>query len=271
LQSQESAESIVSRPFLKEPVGTEAWIGGFRPNAKAKLTLFCFPYAGGTSHIYRNWSTQIPSLIDICPVHLPGRARRLNEDPFRSVIPLAEAAAEALLPYTDKPYAFFGHSMGALISFQLARRYRQQNRPLPVHLFVSGSRAPQLPDPDPPTYNLSDAEFVAELRRLNGTPPDVLEHAELLELMLPLLRADFELCQTYAYEEAPPLNCPITAFGGLQDVDISRAQVEGWGAQTTGPFLARMLPGDHFFLHAQEPIILEMVSRELYRIATTGK
>ena len=217
--------------------------------------------------IYRNWPKVVPDLIDVCPVDLPGRGRRIHEEPFKCVENLVEAAGDALLPYIDRPYALFGHSMGALISFQVARRYRKQGRQMPAHLFVSGCRAPHIPDPDPPTYNLPDAEFIEELRRLNGTPPDVLEHAELIQLMMPLLRADFEVCQTYRYEEESPLECPITAFGGLQDEDITKPQVEAWGTQTTVPLIARMIPGDHFFLNAQEPIIINVVARDLCRIA----
>lgn len=252
-------------PILNGPIKESAWTAGFRPRPATQLTLFCFPYAGGTNLVYRKWPTMVPGRIDVCPVNLPGRARRLHEKPFTNLMPLVEAIGEALLPYIDKPYAFFGHSMGALISFELARLYHKQNRSLPVHLFVSGCRAPHIPDPDPPTFDLPDAEFIEELRKLNGTPPDVLEHEELIQLMMPLLRADFEVCQTYRHEEAPPLPCPITTFGGLQDIDITRAMVDAWRTHTTGAFVMRMIPGDHFFLHSQEQIIVETLSRELYR------
>jgi medium-chain acyl-[acyl-carrier-protein] hydrolase len=257
----------MGNPYLREKSDLDSWIGGFRPNSQARLRLFCFPYAGGTSVIYRNWLAGLPDLIDVCPVHLPGRNGRLDEQPFNNLVPLVEAAGAALYPYLGKPFALFGHSMGARISFELTRLFRRQNWPMPLHMFVSGSRAPQVPDTDPPTYDLPEPEFIDELRRLNGTPRDVLEHPELMQLMIPLLRADFEVCQTYAYTPEPPLKCPITAFGGLQDVDISREDLEAWRIQTTGQFTLRMLPGDHFFLHAQEPTILQALSRELYQIA----
>jgi medium-chain acyl-[acyl-carrier-protein] hydrolase len=204
--------------------------------------------------------------LEVCPVHLPGRGGRLHEQPFNDWKTLVEAVGAALLPYVEMPFAFFGHSMGALIGFEAARLFRRWNAPMPLHIFVSGRRAPQVPDPDPPTYDLPDPEFIAELRRLNGTPKDVLDHPELMELMLPLLRADFEVCQNYRYAPELPLTCPISAFGGLQDQDISREDINAWNCQTTGQFRQRMLPGDHFFLHAYEHTILEALSRDLYQI-----
>jgi medium-chain acyl-[acyl-carrier-protein] hydrolase len=241
-----------------------AWTGSFRPSESARLTLFCFPYAGGTSLIFKNWAALMPNMIDICPIHLPGRSGRLHEAPFRSIEPLVRALGEALLPYLAKPYVLFGHSMGALISFELARHYRSQQISPPIHIFASGRRAPQLPDPDPPTFDLSDAEFKEELRRLNGTPSDVLENFELLQLMMPVLRADFEVCQSYEYKEELPLSCPITAFGGIGDIDVPRSTIEAWRQQTSSTFVMRMMPGDHFFLHSNERLIVHTLARDLY-------
>lgn len=252
-------------PLLNTRKAENPWTGGFRPNPAAKMTLFCLPYAGGTNRTFRRWPELISGQIDVCPLSLPGRAGRIHEEPFSHLNPLVECLAEVLLPYTDRPYALFGHSMGALISFQLARLLRESNCPLPAHLFVSACRAPQIPDPDPPTFDLPEPEFIAELRRLNGTPSDVLMDAELIQLMLPLLRADFAVCQTYRYAQAPPLTCPITVFGGLQDFDVPRAHLAAWREQTTEPFALRMLPGDHFFLTAHEPILVETIARVLSR------
>src|SRR5882724_6229499 len=199
-----------------------SWVGSPKPNGQSRLRLFCFPYAGGNSTIYRSWPDRLPPSIDVWPVHLPGRGGRLHEPAYTQLMPLVEAAAEALLPYLDKPFAFFGHSMGAMISFELSRLLRRRRAPQPLHLSVSGRQAPQVKDWDPPTYNLPEPEFVEELRRLNGTPKGVLEHPELMQLMIPLLRADFEVCQTYSYTPEVPLDCPVTAFGGLNDQDVTR-------------------------------------------------
>lgn len=173
------------------------------------------------------------------------------------------AIAEAIKPYLDRPYAFFGHSMGAMISLDLARLLRsEQVQPPPLHLFVSGRRAPQLPATSRHTYDLPEAEFIEELRRLNGTPREVLEHPELMQLMIPLLRADFSVCQTYEYAPEPPLSCPITVFGGVED-ETGREQLEAWREQTTSTFTLRMFPGDHFFIHEAQPQILQTIGQQL--------
>jgi len=254
-----------NRSALGPKLKNNPWIGSFRPNGAASLTLFCLPYAGGTNVVFKNWESLMPKWIDVCPIHLPGRAVRLSETPYRSVGPLAGALGEALLPYLGKPYVFFGHSMGALISFELARLYRKKQVAAPIHIYTSGRAAPHLPDPDPPTFDLPDDEFVEELRRLNGTPSDVLANHELVQLMMPALRADFELCQTYKYEDDVPLDCPISAFGGLSDVDVPRTSVEAWRVHTSRDFMIRMMPGDHFFLHFHERTIVQTIIRDLYR------
>lgn len=185
---------------------TSSWLTCSSPNHQAILRLLCFPYAGGGANIFRTWQDNLPTTVEVCPVQLPGRERRLLEPPFTDLRFLVEAAARALLLYLDRPFAFFGHSMGATISFELARHLRQEKNVKPVHLFVSGRRAPQLPERHASTYDLPGAEFLEELRRLKGTPKEVLEHPELMELMLPLLRADFELIQTYQYSAAHGLS-----------------------------------------------------------------
>jgi medium-chain acyl-[acyl-carrier-protein] hydrolase len=234
-----------------------------RPIPEAALRLFCFPYAGGRDLIFRGWQDGLPRTVEVCPVELPGRGRRLRERPLTQLTALVEATAEGLLPLLDKPFAFFGHSMGAMISFELARLLRKEHGVMPVHLFLSGRRAPHVPDTDPPTYDLPEAEFLKELRRLNGTPQEVFENAELIELMMPLLRADFEVVETYRYVSGPPLDCPITAFGGLQDVEVSREYLDGWRNYTTAAFTLRMMQGDHFFLNMAQCSLLQILAQEL--------
>lgn len=237
------------------------------PIERARIRLFCFPYAGGSSLIFRTWSRTLGASIAVCPAHLPGREKRLTEKPYTSVQPLVEAVAEAIVPHLDLPFAFFGHSMGALISFELARQLRRMGKPLPVHMFLSGRAAPQLEEREAITYNLPAKEFADELRRLNGTPREVLEHEELMDLMVPLLRADFQICQTYDYTQEPALDCPITAFGGLSDVDIKGEMVQAWREQTTRSFRLLMMPGDHFFIHSAQERILGILAQELQSFA----
>jgi surfactin synthase thioesterase subunit len=153
-----------------------------------------------------------------------------------------------------------------MISMDLARVLRRKLNKEPVHLFVSGRRAPQMPRTREATYNLAEPEFIEELRRLNGTPPEVLAHPELMQLMIPLLRADFSVCQTYEYVPEPPLSCPITVFGGLED-ETTREELDGWREHTSATCSVRMAPGNHFFLHSTQPQILRIVEQELRRFA----
>lgn len=241
------------------------WFKISRRQPPARVRLFCFPYAGGGSSIYRNWSRLLPPEIEVCAAHLPGRGDRIKETPFTDLSAMVSVIAEAIVPHLDLPLAFFGHSMGAIISFELARKLREIQNIRPAHLFVSGRRAPQLPIDEPITHNLSEPQLLEEVRRLNGTPAEVLEHPELMQLMLPLLRADFSVVETYRYHPGALLDCPVTAFGGLQDVEVSRQHLEAWGELTNAAFSLRMLPGDHFFLNtpSAQALLLRAISQQL--------
>lgn len=239
------------------------WLTCRNPNPHAQFRLFCFPYAGGGASIFHAWPNHVPLSIEIYLIHLPGREKRWNETPFTRLAPLVQALAQILSPHLNLPFAFFGHSMGALISFELVRYFRQQNGLTPVHLFVSAYRAPHLPDRHPRISHLDDSAFIKELRSLNGTPEEVLQHSELMHLMLPLLRADFALCETYAYSADLPLDCPISAFGGLEDSEVHKTELEGWRDQTNSSFMLRMFPGDHFFLHQSRAPVLQAIAQDM--------
>ncbi|MEM8676654.1 MAG: thioesterase II family protein [Cyanobacteria bacterium P01_G01_bin.67] len=245
---------------------SKSWFICPKPNAKAKLRLFCFHYAGGGAASFRNWSDNLPSSVEVHFVELPGRGFRLAETAFTSLNPLVEAIADALYPLLDKPFTFFGHSMGGLLCFELTRLLRKKYSLNPIHLFVSAHRAPQLPDPDPPIYNLPDPEFLDELRDLEGTPEAILENTELMQLLLPTLRADFTVVDTYNYTAEPPLDYPITAFGGLQDQEVNYEELEAWQEQTTAAFSLQMLQGNHFFMHSAQSLLLEYLCQDLNRL-----
>jgi surfactin synthase thioesterase subunit len=245
------------------------WFQNIHVRGRVDLKLFCFPYAGGTASIFRSWVNLLPSAIHVIPVELPGRGARLSESPYISLPSLVEDLAEAILPHLDRPFAFFGHSMGAVIGFELARYLRQAHGREPYALFASGRRAPHVPDTDPLTYNLPHDEFIEELRRIDGTPSEVLEHAELMELMLPLLRADFQLIQTYKYLEGDPLRCSIFAYCGSQDEEENRELMSKWQEQTVSRFKLHVLPGDHFFLRPAQGLLLELLARDLYEVNRT--
>lgn len=244
------------------------WFLCQKSDSRATLRLFCFPYAGGSASIFRGWAESLPPTVEVCAVQLPGRGIRMLEPAITRVPKLIKAIAPVILAHLDKPFAFFGHSMGTIISLELARYLKRKAGVEPVHLFVSGGRAPQLIAPELKTYNLPEAEFLEELRRLNGTPSEILEHPELMDLLLPVLRADFELVQTYVYTDGKPLTCPITAFGGSLDKDVGLRRLQGWRAQTIAQFSLNMIPGDHFFIHSSQKKLLSALSKELNKIVS---
>lgn len=239
--------------MIQNNIPATPWLQ-FKPRkVRTRVRLFCFPYAGGGASIFRFLTEQSPADIEICPVQLPGREGRFTETPFTSLDLLTDSLYQVLLPYLKEPYAFFGHSMGALISFELTRLiYRKGQAPAPMHLFVSGHRAPHLPALKPPLHQLPEPQLVDALHHLNGTPEDVLKQPELLQILLPLIRADFTLCETYIYRPEPPLLCPISALGGLQDEDIPRESILAWREQTESSFHPYFFAGDHFFLHKEQ-------------------
>jgi medium-chain acyl-[acyl-carrier-protein] hydrolase len=185
------------------------------------------------------------------------------EPPFSRLSLLVEALAEALVPLLDRPFALFGHSLGSLVSFELARRLRANHQARPVRLFVSAGPAPQVPHRGLPIHSLPEREFAAELHRLDGTPEELLNHKELMDVVLPSLRADFALYESYQYSSGPPLSCPISTFGGLNDQRVNRADLEAWRDQTSASFSIRMFPGDHFFLKSTQPLLLRALAHEL--------
>jgi medium-chain acyl-[acyl-carrier-protein] hydrolase len=243
-----------------------AWLPTFKARSTATLRLFCFPYAGGNAFAFRNWQARLPPSVEVCPVQLPGRAVRLKEPPCSQLKPLVEALAEVISHVCEKPFAFFGHSMGALISFELARYLRRERLPQPVHLFVSGRRASQLPDADPAFHDWPEPEFIEELRRLNGTPGELFENPEMMQLIVPLLRADFSVCQTYVYAPEPPLDCAITAYGGVTDPETRDDRLQAWREQTTASFTMRVFPGDHFFINTEQEQMLRALSQDLIKV-----
>jgi medium-chain acyl-[acyl-carrier-protein] hydrolase len=244
----------------------DAWVTCPSPKPQARLRLFCFPYAGGSASLFRTWADDLPPEVEVCPIQLPGRESRFREPCYTRLLPLVQTLGEVLWPYLTLPFAFLGHSMGALISFELTRYLRRRAGPLPAHLFVSAHRAPQLPDRQPPIHDLPDAVFLEELRRLNGISSEVLENAELMELLFPLLRADFAVAETYEYQEDSPLPCPISAFGGLEDEEVNQDEVAAWREQTRTTFTSHMTPGDHFFLFKHRATLLPLIAQELVQI-----
>ncbi len=249
---------------------SERWLAYREVNPRARLRMFCFPYAGGGASAYRGWNNSLPADIEVCPVQLPGRESRLRDPAYDRSGPLIQGLADALVPYFDLPFVFFGHSMGGMISFELSRELRRRGKTLPLHIFVSGRRAPQLPAREEPIHDLPEPEFFEKLRELNGTPEEVLQHAELMKLLLPVLRADFAVNETYEFTEEEPFDFGISAFGGLGDEEVTKEDVDLWRLHTRGRFRLRMLPGDHFFLHGSKDLLTEAIARDLAEVQVPG-
>ncbi len=231
---------------LRQRAPGSAWFPG--GDAARGERLFCFPYAGGGT----SWLPGQPAGVCVCPVRLPGRESRLAEAPFEKMRALIDALATAIDPYLDRPFAFFGHSMGAAVAFELARELRRRGRPLPRILIASAARAPQfrrdyVPPPPP-----SDQEFLAELGRLEGMPVD---DPAFIRAVLPALRADATLYRNYIYPEGEPLACPIRAYGGMDDPRITRAHLEAWAEQTPAGFAVRQFPGSHFYFRQSDAFL----------------
>jgi surfactin synthase thioesterase subunit len=246
------------------------WLVRYRPGLHERLRLFCLPHAGTGASQFRAWQSQVPLDVAVYGVQLPGRESRLRERSYTRLSALVAALADVMSPHLDVPFALFGHSMGAWICFELARELRRRYDAAPVHLFVSGRRAPHLPSQHSALHRLSDADFVQALvQRYGGIPEMVLRDPELLQLFLPILRADLTLVETYQYAHEPPLDCPLTVFGGANDATVGPAELAAWSDETGGPFALRMLPGDHFFVQSAREAVLCTISAHLRRSMAT--
>lgn len=240
---------------------SRSWIRRPCPQSSARLRLFCFPYAGGGASIYRGWGEILPDTIEVCPIQLPGREERLREALFTDLETLVQCLVPIIRPFLDKPFAFFGHSMGALIAYVLTQELWREAKLLPAHLFISSSRAPQLPL-RPPIHPLSDSAFLIELqRRYQGVPMLLWQDAELRNLFLPLIRADMTLFETYVYRPASPLPCALTVFGSHQDGLVSQADLAAWGSLVQTRVDLQMFEGNHFYLNtAKQPLLRAIAS-----------
>ncbi len=233
----------------------------FTPEAHQRL--FCLPYAGGNAGLFRNWNDWLAPDVEVVAVELPGRGVHLRRPALDSMDELVTQLLAVLRPLTDLPFGFFGHSLGALVAFELCRRLQCERGAQPSHLFVSGMAPPHLPQLGPVLHALDDAAFVYALRTLEGTPEEVLASTELLHLLLPVLRADFRLAETYTPQPEPRLAVPITAFGGLDDDGLSPQALDAWRELTTSRCVARLLPGRHFFIHEYEHLMAASILRSL--------
>lgn len=240
-----------------------AWFPFVRRTAQPRVRLVCLPYAGGGATTYRTWQRWLPPAVELWAAQPPGRETRLAEPPVSALGVLVDSLADALEWGDDVPWAIFGHSLGALVGFELARQVRERGGRGPALLIASARHAPDTPRREPPVDALSDDEFVARLQRLNGIRPEILAHAELMAMLLPILRADFRAYQRYCYQPQAPLETPLAVFGGLADPDLNREDLEKWRPHSARFRGVRMFAGDHFYLQAHPDEVVGAVLREL--------
>ena len=242
-----------------------SWLRTSRSDSGSSMRLFCFPPAGSGASLFHGWSDALPSMVEVSAVQLPGRESRIRDEPFLGMDALVDAALLALQPAFGEPFAFFGYSLGGWVCFELARRLQSAGGPRPSHLFVGGCGAPQVSEPNRHIHGLPDDEFLEAVRSLNGFPEEALNHSELVALVLPTLRADFTVYETYSYRAGPLLDCPISAYGGCDDPRVLRSALEAWQEQTTQGFELQMFDGDHSFLNTERNDVLRAISRGLQR------
>jgi surfactin synthase thioesterase subunit len=224
------------------------------------LRLFCFPYGGAGASGYRAWSRSLPQWVEIGPVQFPGRENRFREALYTHLDPLLAELA-GTLDLASGPFAFFGHSLGALVAFELARELRRRGRPLPSLLIPSAYPAPHLHRDRPHVAHLPDDEFVTTMQESFDVTEGLFDDPMIREMVLPVLRADLGIVESYVWREEPPLDLPIVAFGGIGDPEASEEQIHAWQAQTTRPVQVRMFPGGHFFLNtATQPVLAELAA-----------
>lgn len=242
----------------RAPFDGSGWLVPIARRSSPQRHLVCFPYAGGGPSAFRRWGHLMPDTISLMAVQLPGRERRYREPLTGDIRGIAAEITAALAPLGPERMTFFGHSMGSILAYETALKLQADHGASPAALIVSARRAPDLPQRRPPVHDLPDAEFLTEIERLGGTPSEVFAEPELLQLVLPILRGDMRLIETYLPASKPgsPLSCPILAMGGIDDADVTRDELAAWQQMTSAAFELRMYPGDHFFLneHARDVV-----------------
>ncbi len=225
-----------------------------------RLRLFCFPYAGGSSAVFRNWAALLPDSIDVFPVEIPGRRGKDNDVQFDSLV---NCLLRRIDDYLDLPFAIFGHSMGALIGFEITRTMMEHYGIAPLHLIVSARQAPHEIQKRPNLHMMPDRILVNKLHELGGTSEDILGNESFLRAYLPILRSDLKVIEEYQYEPGPILSCPISVIGGRDDDSTTYESLVSWAKQTDSIFTLRIFPGNHFFINTYQGQVLNYISNLL--------
>jgi medium-chain acyl-[acyl-carrier-protein] hydrolase len=246
-----------------KPMHRSKWFVISRPKPLARYRLFCFPYAGGSASAYLPWEELLPPQVELVAIQAPGRASRLDEGLLTSVAEVAEQLVGVIPPMLDRPYLTYGHSMGSTVSFELLHLLKERNLPLPHRYFAAARQAPHLPRRIAPFYDFPLPEFITELRRFGGTPDVILESAELMEMLEPLLRT--ELRAAYAYHRDPvvKLECGASVFGGARDEIVLPEELSGWQEHFHQRMDFRLFAGGHFFLEDSKEQVVSAICESI--------
>ncbi|MEE1773173.1 alpha/beta fold hydrolase [Streptomyces sp. JV185] len=247
---------------------TGAWIRRFHPAPEARSRLVCFPHAGGSATYYFSVSRALSPAMDVLAIQYPGRQDRRNEPCIEDIETLADKAVEELAPWGDVPLTLFGHSMGATLAFEVARRLEAAGTH-PECVYASGRRAPSRVR-DETVHLADDDQLIADIGRLSGTDSAVLGDPEILRMILPAVRSDYKAAETYRYRPGPPLASPVVALVGDDDPQVTVDEADSWRDHTTGPFDLKVFPGGHFFLDQHVPAILDLIRGRLGVRSTTS-
>ncbi len=250
-------DSELIKHSVKQP--TTDWIAYRKSKPDARIRLFCFHYFGGAASVFSQWSNDLPPEIEVCPVQLPGRENRSYEQPFTQFVPLVETLAQVLIPYLNKPFAFYGHSMGSLIGFEVVHLLRKQYGYSPIHFLLGGCSAPQAFASKWKSRSFSE-EVILKIMEI---PRQFQEDKQFMEYWMSTFRKDYQLLQSYIYSNKEPLDCPISAWGGEQDSLVSQDDISGWHQHTKSTFKQQMIPGKHLFLKSSRKLLLKAISLDL--------
>jgi surfactin synthase thioesterase subunit len=238
------------------------------PKLAPATRLICLPYAGGSAATYVPWSRLIPADVELIAVQPPGRGSRMAQAPHSQMEPLVTELMSVFAQVTDRPYVLFGHSLGSRVGFEVILECQRRGLPLPAHFIASGSRAPYLPKRELPIHDLPDAQFVEALRDLAGTPEEVLNNSELMQWLLPLLRADFRIADQHRAARTA-IACPLTVLAGTEDETIPAQDIEAWRDLAAGECDIQWVSGGHFFVERNREWVLERVGAILARVRST--
>jgi len=232
------------------------WLAPMKTGQRVGARLFCLPYAGSGASLFRDWSGHCEGLVEVCAIRLPGREMRMKDPTITDLNEMVARILDAMSPFLGTPYFLFGHSMGAILAYELAALARKRGLTLPKHLFVSARLPPGIERQviPVPVHTLSDSEFLEYLRKIDS-PVASLKDPYVVGFLLSVLRADFALCESYRDQRHQPFGFPITAFAGSSDTTVAPDEMDPWRCCTTGRFRLRAIPGDHFFIHNSKVVI----------------